>query len=725
MQTKVLARLICCAPLAGLLVPAAVQAQTTEPPLQLEEIVVSARKISERLQDVPVAVTAMNRDALDRLGVKDIGQLSNMVPGLSYDQDFGRRLDRPAIRGQSSILGTPNAASFLDGVFIPDSLFGTEMAFVEQVEVIKGPQSALYGRQTFSGAISYVSRKPSDVMEGEVKLTAAQHDEYNALAMISGPLIEDKLAFQLAGNYYTYGGEYRNNNPADSRYGKKIGDEETKAVSGALLFTPSDNLDITLRYSYGKNKDGHDATVLQRAASNNCFPNAAGTAFQYYCGVVQASPEQISLNLDAVDGGGLTRETSRAAAIVNYQAGDIQLTSITGYTNSDEDRKADLDFQPITGAGGTLHARDGIYIESFSQEVRIAADKVDGFRWLVGAYMYDEDRSTERFMYPLNRLQNNGTNTIRNYAGFALVNVDLTDALTAGAELRYAVDKLGLKGGDNNYNLSKTFKSWNPRFTLDYRFNSDVMAYGVVARGNKPGGFNSDARLTGNQVFYDEEAAWNYELGLKTDLLDRRLRLNVAAYYIDWKDQQLTQSAIFGTGSISYIANAGSLEVKGIEVEAQAALTDWWRLSTGISLNDPEYKSGTDAEVGRLTGDSSIKGKTAPNTPKYQFSVVSDFDFPVTEEMDGFFNVVYTYRSKKYDQVGNFASTGSRDQVDARTGVSFGDYRATLFVKNLFDNLDPMGVIRYVDFGVTGSPRGYQVSLPRGRQVGLTLEAKF
>ncbi|MBP7335596.1 TonB-dependent receptor [Niveispirillum sp.] len=725
MSRNVLARLICCAPLAGLLAPVTALAQTADAPLQLEEIIVTARKLTERQQDVPVSVTAMSRATLDRIGAKDIGQLSNLVPGLSYDQDFGRRLDRPAIRGQSSILGTPNAASFLDGVFIPDSLFGTEMAFVDQVEVIKGPQSALYGRQTFSGAISYTSRKPSDVMEGQVKLTAAQHDEYNALAMISGPLVEDKLAFQLAGNYYTYGGEYRNNNPTDAYYRKKIGDEETKAVSGALLFTPNDNLDITLRYSYGKNEDGVDATVLQRASSNNCFRNAAGTAFQYYCGTVHATPDQISMNLGAVEGGGLTRETSRAAAIINYYAGDIQLTSITGYTDSDEDRKADLDFLPITGAGGTLHVRDGVYIESFSQEFRVSNDGADGFRWLAGAYMYDEDRATERYMFPTKRLQDNGTNTIRNYAGFALVNFDLTEALSAGAELRYAVDKLGLEGGDNRYNLSKTFKSWNPRFTLDYKFTDDVMAYGVAARGNKPGGFNSDVRLTGSQVYYDEESAWNYELGLKTDLLNRRLRLNVAAYYIDWKDQQLTQSAVFSTGSISYIANAGSLEVKGIEVEAQAALTEWWKLSTGISLNDPEYTSGTDAEVGRLTGNSSIKGKTAPNTPKYQFSVMSDFDTALTDEVDGFMNIVYTYRSKKYDQVGNFASTGSRDQLDARAGVTYGDYRATLFVKNLFDNMDPLGVIRYVDFGVTGSPRGYQVSLPRGRQVGVTLEAKF
>ena len=161
----------------------------------LEEIVISARKIEESLQDAPITVNARTRAALDRQGVTNIGQLSNVIPGLSYDQDFGRRLDRPAIRGQSSILGTPNAASFLDGVFIPDSLFGPEMAFVERIEVIKGPQAALYGRQTFSGAISYVSRRQSNELEGQVRVTAATRDEFYILGTISAPVISTGSAW--------------------------------------------------------------------------------------------------------------------------------------------------------------------------------------------------------------------------------------------------------------------------------------------------------------------------------------------------------------------------------------------------------------------------------------------------------------------------------------------------------------------------------------------------
>ncbi|MDB5365231.1 MAG: TonB-dependent receptor, plug [Rhodospirillales bacterium] len=691
----------------------------------IEEIVVSARKTEERLQDVPIAVSAFSRATLDRKGVQDISQLSGVVAGLSYERDFGRRLDRPSIRGQSSILGTPNAASFLDGVFIPDSLFSTEMAFVERVEVIKGPQSALYGRQTFSGAISYVSKLPGEVPEGTFKATFAEDGEYDVLASYGGPIIAQKASLQVAANYYRYGGEYKNNNPTDPYYGAKIGKEETRAGTAILRLTPIDPLTVTMRLSYAKNDDGHDATALQRASKNNCFPNPATGVPRYYCGVVIATPADISLNLGLVDGGPLTRETTRGAGIIEYDFGPVKLTSVSGYTLSDEDRDADLDFLPIAGAGGTLHVQDGIRIEAFSQEVRLASSPGERLSWLVGGYYYHEDRRTDRYIFTTKRRQDNGINTTRNYAGFGLLRYDITDRFSASAELRWARDELGLIGGDNHYNLSTAYNSLNPRFTLDYKLANDVMVYGTVARGNKPGGFNSDVRLTGSQVAYDEETSWNYEIGLKSEWLDRRLRVNAAAFFIDWNNQQLTQNAIFGTGSISYIANVGALEVKGVELEVQAVPTNWWRITATGSATEPKYTKGTDPEVGTLTGNPSIVGKIAPNTPQYQFYLASDFDFPVTDGVNGFLSASYQWRSEKYDQVGNFASTGDRDVVELRLGAERGGSRATLFVRNLLDNRDPLGVIRYVDFGVTGSPRGYQVGFPRGRQVGVTLETKF
>nr|WP_279347139.1 TonB-dependent receptor [Govania unica] len=699
-------------------------------------MVISARKVDERLQDAPITVNAMSRDALDRQGVRDISQLSNVIPGLSYDQDFGRRLDRPAIRGQSSILGAANAASFLDGVFIPDTLFGTELAFAERIEVIKGPQSALYGRQTFSGAISYVSKKPNmDEFEGRVKGTLATDGEVDILGMVSGPIVKDKLAFQIGANYYKFDGQYRNQNKNDSTFGHKVGDEETKAISVIALFTPTDNLDVTVRYSFGKNNDGQEATALQRASNNNCFWSNTLNRYQYFCGTVSGSEKDINLNLDAVGGGRLLRDTHRVAGIINYTAGDYTITSTTGYTKSDEDRNADIDYQNGALSNGSLHIRDGAYVESLSSELRVVSPRDQRFRWLAGGYYYHEDRDTERYFYPSafptynDRVQNNGRNTIRNVAGFAMAQYDFTDNLTAAAEIRYAQDKLGLVGGNNHYNLSTTYKSWTPRFTLDYKVNSDVMVYGVVARGNKPGGFNSDVRLIGDQVTYEEETAWNYELGFKSEFFDRRVRLNVAAYYIDWSGQQLTQNAIFQSGpgtttSISYIANVGSLHVKGIEAEMQAAVTDWWTLQLSGSINESKYAKGYDSEVFNLTGNGNLKGKYAPNTPKYQYAIVNNFQTDVGNGFDGFLNLTYSYRSGKYDQVGNFASTGGRHNVDGRIGIENGQFSTALFVRNLFNNRDPLGVIRYVDFAAAGA-RGYLVGLPKTRQFGVTVDYKF
>ncbi len=696
----------------------------------LEEIVVSARKVEERLQDAPVTVSALGREALDMRGIDDVSDLSAMVPGLSYEQDFGRRLDRPAIRGQSSILGTPNAASFIDGVFIPDSLFGSELAFVERVEVIKGPQSALYGRQTFAGAISYVSKKPNmREFEGKAKVSVGTDSELDVLGIISGPIVEDKVGFQLGASYYTFGGQYRNNNVDDAYYGKKIGDEETKAINGMLYFTPNDNLDIALRYAYGEFDDGQEATGFMSSAYNNCFPTGAGVN-RYYCGKVIADPNSIVLDLDDVNGGRLLRETHRASAVINYDFNNYTLTAIGGYNSSKMDRHADADYQRGAVGGGRLHYYDFDHVESLSGELRIASPQQERFRWLAGTYYYHEDRDTGRLIYTDGSFQDNGRNTVRNIAGFAMAQFDFTDRFSGSAEIRYAEDKLGLVGGDNNYDLSITYKSWNPRFTLDFKVTDDVMIYGVVARGNKPGGFNSDARLTGDQVAYDEEGAWNYELGIKTEMFNRRLRFNASAYYIDWTGQQLTNVATWVNpvtsviSSISYIANMGSLDVKGIEGEVQAVVTPWWTLELSGSINKAKYTEGFDSTLVPLVGSGDLKGKYAPNTPKYQYAIINTFQTEIGNGYEAFGNVSYTYRSGKFDQLGNFATTGARHHVNARAGIANETYTASLYVKNLFNSMAPLGVTRYID-AANANARAFLVGLPRERQFGITLEAKF
>jgi len=695
----------------------------------IEDIVVTARKVEESLMDTPIAVTAFGRDDINRLGVVGPADIGALTPGLLYEKDFGRRFDRPVIRGQSNILGAPNAATFIDGVFIPDSLFSTELAFVERVEVIKGPQSALYGRQTFSGAISYVTRKPSEEHEFGARLRAAEDEEYDVLLTASGPLIKDKLYYQVGANYYTFGGQYDNNAPGFPGDGETLGGEETQAFSGKLLFTPTDQLDITVRMAWSENDDDHETTALQDSTFNNCFLDRAR---QYYCGDVNVGPEAIGVNLEEVEGGGIGRETFRAALTGEYRfANGYTLTSITGYNDADESRRFDADFQPFFGFIGLLHVNDTVAWESFSQEFRFTSPQDERFRWMVGAYYYDETRDENRFQYQFDRLLDNAENEVENIAVFGSVGYDITDRLTATAELRYAEDELSLVGGDANADLNETFDSTNPRFTLDYQATDDLLLYGVVARGNKPGGFNFDVRLPQGLVAFDEEESWSYELGLKATLLDQRMTVDLAAYYIDWTDQQLTQNFLPAEGSpFSFIDNAGTLDIYGFEAEVTLALTPDWRLRGSYAYTDAEFTGGTDAEFGQLTGNDSLEGQRPPNMADHMASLISDYRFEFGNGYTGFVSADASFRSSKYAQVMNFAESGDRTVVNARVGVERGKYTLMAFVRNVFDNTDPVSITRYIDSrNFVGSPfvtnRGFLAFIPRSRQVGAELRYNF
>jgi outer membrane receptor protein involved in Fe transport len=172
--------------------------------MDLEEVIVTARKREENLQEVPLSVTAFNASTLQDYRMFSPEDIAAFTPGFSFVNSFGRDSDRPVVRGMSNILGSPNASFFIDGVFVPGTIASTELQMLERVEVIKGPQAALYGRATFSGAINYVTRRPTNEMEGQVTITVAEHDTTNTNAYVSGPIVEDSLYFYVGAGFNEY-----------------------------------------------------------------------------------------------------------------------------------------------------------------------------------------------------------------------------------------------------------------------------------------------------------------------------------------------------------------------------------------------------------------------------------------------------------------------------------------------------------------------------------------
>jgi iron complex outermembrane recepter protein len=620
----------------------------TDDRIVLEEVVVSARKRDETLIDVPLTVTAISSAQIEELGIRDARDLALYTPGFSNVASFGRSSsERPVIRGQSNILGDPNASYFVDGVYLSGSATNTETANLERIEVIKGPQAALYGRATFAGAINYVTRRPSETFEGRVNLTYGEFDQLDATAYISGPLVEGKLYYYVAGTHTEIAGFY--DNPLDQR--DDLGAEQTDAITTKLLWTPIDGLEVTGLLTYSEDKDGPIAIGLQGRQFNNCqlrstaLPRSRG----YYCGeVFSADGLTVQQRTDLFPNPGVRRDRTRAALTAKYEfGGGYELTSVTAY--SFEDYKVQIDVSyggydafvgldaspptftvplppPAAGAAGDLTRQfrnAGAFWRfneenrnDFSQEVRLRSPSERAFRWTVGAFYFkqSDDFTRDDKAFPDGRIVPNGAAAIalrevENRAVFAGIEYDFNEQWTATAEFRHAEEdkqQLSFAFPTNGTSrvasapLNGTWESNKPRFTLRYKLNPDVSFFANYAEGNKPGGFNGATvapllAAIGRGLDYDEEESVNYELGAKFRLLDQRAFATVTLFDTELTDQQLTQN-IAGQNAAgqvilnSYIDNVGKTNSRGVELEFTSRLTDRFDLSFGAAYVDAKIK---------------------------------------------------------------------------------------------------------------------------------------
>lgn len=266
---------------------------TVKPKLSTEELVVTARKREETLQEVPLSVSAFSAEKLEQVGAFDNEDVALLTPNFNTNRQVGRRLDRPTIRGQSSPSSgaAPNASYFIDGVFVSGSIQTTTLGPVERVEILRGPQSAQFGRATFSGAVNYVTRRPTNEFSGQFKTSAASHDSATVSGWASGPIISDRLYYFASAAWDTYGGEYRNSLKdfqapillaapftAPTRGdNSRLGGTDTKDFAAKLLWTINDTSELTFKFSFTKGDDDHYLQVLQETGELNCFLPTDGT----------------------------------------------------------------------------------------------------------------------------------------------------------------------------------------------------------------------------------------------------------------------------------------------------------------------------------------------------------------------------------------------------------------------------------------------------------------
>ena len=651
----------------------------------LEEVVVTARKREESLQDVPLPVTALSAADIANRQVTSLDDVAKFTPGLVFSKVFGRATERPVVRGLASVLAGTNAsvetgaAYFVDGIYYQGAIQSLDMNDVERVEVIRGPQSALYGRNTYSGAINFVTKRIGDTTTGSAS-ASFDTDERNISARVAGRLT-DWLAGSVNGRYYDFDGQHVN-----QLTGRNVGDESSNSFGVNLDITPTETTELRLRYQSTRDRDGTRPIFFQSGGDNNCFPgtrslgsyNSTSTdnPNQWFCGevrpglvylndapVTRPGPPVIgipstlrgqapgSLIYDTRQGvpfSGVHRDAEFASAGFRWDimGSGYNLVLNGGWRDEDLKTGADSDhssvniiganvngIQPIaTGGSSTLDT-----FSDWSSELRIESPQEDRLRWMVGVYHYEWENKIYRIDFASLGGQDRPyqLSDIINTGYFGSIGFDFTDRLSASLEIRRAEERKGQidwaqvvnnQAGptaaatyDSSLRGNDEWKSTTPRATVDFKLNEDITLYAIYAKGYKPGGFNGAVAITNgrpaDESFLQEESV-NYELGMKSQWFDRRLVLNVGVFKMEIDAIQLTTPITNSVGAVTSIAtNQGDGEITGLEIESRYAVTDDFTVGFTYAMADTEFTNGIDDFQWQITSGGGIFNPANPTDP--------------------------------------------------------------------------------------------------------------
>lgn len=631
-----------------------------------DEIVVSARKTEESLQEAPIAVTAITAEQFQEKDIFSVDDLARFAPGLSFSKAFGRSGDRPVVRGQSNVLASvqfgveSGTAYFVDGIYYPTTLQSLDFNLVKQAEVIRGPQSALYGRNTYAGAINFITIDPTEEFTVRLNGRAASGGEKQIGGNAGGQIIPGVLAALVSGSYYEYDGQFTN-----ELTGKKVGQEESWNGTAIVTFTPFENFKAKARVTYQQDNDGTIPLFLQGSAENNCLPGfrsnfyRAGGALsstpgasnnnQYFCGVIKPGP--VRLNTDAIGPGalqvdgtafdGIERDLLVGGLTMDWEVFDgFTITSQTGYRTETEIFGSDSDHSDANIFTGPpmlsfTSVREPLFantnrndIRDWSQEVRADWSIADRLRIMAGGFFYyqeDKGREITKISGEAGVLFGGPTGdvgcgagatcsdraTVENWAVFGLAEVGFTDRLSLTAEIRYMEETKGLTqyGGTTFLPLfdgRNTEDYLTPRFTLDYQATDDLLLYFVFAEGVKPGGFNGTTGVAVGLPTYAPETADSFEAGFKKSMADGKFVVNASGYYLDASNVQLTTAVPSLTAVNSIATNQGQGEIWGAEVEMYFSPNENWDFTANYAFTDPKFTRGCDQDQWIFTSGGGV-----------------------------------------------------------------------------------------------------------------------
>lgn len=704
----------------------------------LEEVVVTAQRREESLQDVPIAITAFGQSDLRNLSVANLQDLTEAVSAVELFDERGSGQPTWVIRGVGladfNANNTPTAAIYYDEFYLSSNVMGGLGLYdLDRVEVLKGPQGGLYGRNTSGGAVRVLSVRPDleQELNGFIQGSYGRWDRSIVEGAVGGK-ISDKAAFRLAGMTDQNGGwQDTLATPGDDEYG----DRDFNSGRAQLLLQPTDTLELLLKVDAGYDKSettlAYSRALFDPSGSGDyCASAYAGTLNQKDC--VTLSNLTSAFVLTPGDPGPLASSQQRDGTLVmgnpinaldnswtganfqlNWDLAFAMLTSISGYLEYDNKQKYDYDGSPLA-----LFEEDGqADLTVWSQEFRLVSQTDGPWSWLAGAtYGEDEDKE-HRFGDTLDNILVFASLTERGFTQqndywsvYGQLAYELTSALTARGSLRYSDENKEYKDGytrdlvdDFFYyqDVNKSYElqeNWSGDAGLDWAVTDDAMVYSRITRGYKSGGFPGGFAFSSEELnSYDEEIVWSYELGFKSTWLDNSLKLNGAAYYYDYQDVQgYTQrvSQVSGT-VVNALGNLGDAEHIGAELDFE-----WLPLAIeGLSLQgsvaylSAEYKSDSFAlDPAEVPVD--LDGLTRPYAPEWSAYLQARYEWQLSSSLGAGTQVSYSWRDDIYGEDTaltplSYAAYGINDYgiINARAwiGPVDGNWELALVGKNLGD----------------------------------------
>jgi iron complex outermembrane recepter protein len=702
----------------------------------LQTIIVTANRRETGLQDVPFSIVAFGADQIKEQRLERADDLFQSIPGAVFATNV-KTASFAGIRGLLTLEDAPATdlpiAFFVDDVYISGiSDLNLNYFDLDRIEVLRGPQGTLFGRNVIGGAISFVTKRPQFDQHLGARLSVGNDRRLDAEGYLNGVLVPDRLAGRVSFSSRNSDG-YVYNRVRDQR----LEDDGTRSLRGQLLYTPSDGVDMLLAADYTHDQgDGSFLNLL------NFDPTL----------VPELHPDPWIVDQDFDTGYERTLYGGSARIDVDVAAGT--LTSITAYRRNESSSGRDVDASPLP----IIHSNEFVNNRQFTQEVRFASTESADFSYVVGAFYLDaQNFRVEKQRWqglpgsvlaavlggPGVRANDQSQDAgIESYAVFGEATYRFNEEFSLALGGRYTRDeKSGYSRVTGPLNpilksiaeelyvpFSKSWTAFTPRAVLRYEPTADLNFYATVARGFKGGGFTAGLPTrAGLATPFDPEHATNYELGAKTQVFDRRLQINAALFRQETKDLQVRT---FNPLGVSIVGNAASARVQGLEIETTTAMGDHLTFNVNYAYLDAEYREFQ-------LGANDYSGNRLPYAPKHSLGFGTRLELPLSAGAVLAFAGDYTYRSELELLEANNLPQAVRSQtrlnvLDASVELTLPDprWRISLWGKNLTSDEVLVGASELTSFWATAAElgsgaRGFYGLFGRPRSYGATLSYEF